>query len=50
MAEGERFELSGLSSDGFQDRCIRPLCHPSQPVHPKYYSKELLTCRGHYQV
>gem|GEM_PF-5316677 len=30
LAEGEGFELSGLSSDGFQDRCNRPLCHPSK--------------------
>ena len=29
-AEGERFELSGvISSAGFQDRCIKPLCHLS---------------------
>lgn len=30
MADGVRFELTeGEAFDGFQDRCIRPLCHPS---------------------
>ena len=30
MADGVRFELTeGVNLDGFQDRCIQPLCHPS---------------------
>lgn len=33
-AEGERFELSSdlTARNGFRDRRIRPLCHPSEPT------------------
>lgn len=30
MAEGVGFEPTGLSTNGFQDRRIKPLCHPSR--------------------
>ena len=31
MAEGEGFEPPDLSINGFQDRRLRPLGHPSEP-------------------
>ena len=31
-AEGEGFEPPGLSACGFQDRRIKPLCHPSMLI------------------
>ena len=32
MEEEEGFEPPALSRDGFQDRCLKPLSHPSVPV------------------
>lgn len=35
VVEGAGFEpAAGVSRSGFQDRCIRPLCHPSEGLCP----------------
>ena len=49
MADGVRFELTeGQTLDGFQDRCIQPLCHPSAGtrciIHEFFHNgREILT-------
>ena len=44
-ADGVRFELTeGITFGGFQDRCIKPLCHPSK-VRDTYLPQSAAPCK-----